>query len=268
MLRLVASDVIIEDDYVDVVEIYLFFAHAVTTAIEKTILLLESDSTTFIDVDRILRDLHNNLKSRLEQKFFGAQASAKLKLLPPSERSELEMEFLNVYKIMLVYLEKRFDMSDASTLHTLAPLSLENGEITYDDFVAMVNTFKLEDINLDDLFDECVLVNAIGPSLNSIKSVEAKWVKIFGVVDNSKLKNVFRIVSFVQSIPASNAFAERVFSVMSIKWSDAMSRKTVELVKSELLVYVNINLSCSDFYEKCIADNKLLESAKTSLKYD
>lgn len=169
---------------------------------------------------------------------------------------------------MLEYLEKRFDFSESNILEKFVPLSLEKGTIAFEELVLIVEALQLADINLDDLFEECLLVNTISQSLKDIQNLEEKWVKIFSGLDKSKLKNVFRIVSFVLSIPASNAFAERLFSVMSIKWNDTMSRKTVELVKSELLVYTNINLSCSDFHQQCLDDKKLLDNAKSSLKYN
>jgi len=72
------------------------------------------------------------------------------------------------------------------------------------------------------------------------------------------LTNVFQIVSFVLSIPSSNALVESVFSVMNSKWSDTRNRASVELIWNELFIYFNCSLSCSEFYVYCLGDKKLL----------
>lgn len=70
------------------------------------------------------------------------------------------------------------------------------------------------------------------------------------------------------SIPASNAFVERVFSHMNVKWSDARNRCSVDLIKSELFVSVNLSsVSCRDFYEIAKNNKKLLKSVQSNEKY-
>ncbi|CDQ75440.1 unnamed protein product [Oncorhynchus mykiss] len=58
---------------------------------------------------------------------------------------------------------------------------------------------------------------------------------------------MFRIVSFVLSVLGSNSFVERIFSLMTIKWSDSRNRCSTELIKNELQISVNCDLSCNDF---------------------
>ena len=53
--------------------------------------------------------------------------------------------------------------------------------------------------------------------------------------------NMFRIVSFVLSVPGSNAFVETILSLMTTKQSD--SRNSAELIKNELQISVNCDLS-------------------------
>jgi len=60
--------------------------------------------------------------------------------------------------------------------------------------------------------------------------------------------NLFQLVSFVLTIPDSNDFPDRVFSLMNAKWSTAKNRMTVGLVKAELQVFVNYNLDCRAFH--------------------
>ena len=76
---------------------------------------------------------------------------------------------------------------------------------------------------------------------------------------------MFRIVSFVLSVPGSNAFVETILSLMTTKQSD--SRNSAELIKNELQISVNCDLSCKDFSPAAKKDKRLLESVKSSQKY-
>jgi hypothetical protein len=69
---------------------------------------------------------------------------------------------------------------------------------------------------------------------------------------------MFRVVSFVLSVPGSNAFVERIFSRMTIKWSDSDV--------AVLQISVNCDLSCEDFSLAKQNEKGLLESVKSSKK--
>ena len=146
-------------------------------------------------------------------------------------------------------------------LITLQPLTLKR-TVTYDEVVSVAETPQVE-VDRDALLDELVLLQSITDLLSSEMSVEERWVKVFNSLDKTKLTNIFRTVSFVLSIPASNAVVERIFSVMTAKWSDTRNRASVELIKNELFVYFNCSLSCSEFYSYCLGDKKLLQIAKS-----
>ena len=90
---------------------------------------------------------------------------------------------------------------------------------------------------------------------------------VFQKVGQANLTNMFRIVSFVLSVLGSNAFVERIFSLMINKWSDSRNRCSTELIKNELLVSVNSDLSCKDYSLAVQKDKRLLESVRSSKKY-
>ncbi len=75
------------------------------------------------------------------------------------------------------------------------------------------------------------------------------------------------MVSAAFSIPGSNAFSERVFSLMSAKWRADQTRASAALIKSELQVYLNFGLACSEFCDYAIADSALLAAAASGKKY-
>ena len=75
------------------------------------------------------------------------------------------------------------------------------------------------------------------------------------------------IISHLLSIPASTGYVERIFSMMTNKWSDNRNRCSVELMRSELLITLNFEQSCSEFYRKALEDKELLSAARSNKMY-
>ena len=70
------------------------------------------------------------------------------------------------------------------------------------------------------------------------------------------------------SISGTSAYCERIFSVMSSKWRSEKNRCSIQLMKSELLIYFNLKDTCREFSEKIKHDPQLLKSAKSKKKYN
>jgi hypothetical protein len=83
------------------------------------------------------------------------------------------------------------------------------------------------------------------PTLNKEQTDDKIWAEYF--TKNQTSGELKKVVAFVNSIPVSNAYPERVFSHMSSVWSKARSRTAVNLVKAELQVRLNITESCAEF---------------------
>jgi hypothetical protein len=79
--------------------------------------------------------------------------------------------------------------------------------------------------------------------------------------------NLIKTLGFVLSIPGSNAHIERVFSLMSNKWTDQRHQSSLELIKSELMVAINYVYSCKEFFKFVQEDKKMLSSAASVDKY-
>lgn len=78
---------------------------------------------------------------------------------------------------------------------------------------------------------------------------------------------LLKMVSFVFSVPVSNAYAERVFSHMEDAWSDKRNRMSVELVKAELQIRLNFKNTCLEFKVFIEGQKQLLQAAKSDEKY-
>jgi hypothetical protein len=73
------------------------------------------------------------------------------------------------------------------------------------------------------------------------------WVKIFASCD--EFKELPKLVAKILSIPISNAYVKRIFSILGNTWTDRRNRMRVELVKSELCTKFNFDLTCADFLD-------------------
>lgn len=74
-------------------------------------------------------------------------------------------------------------------------------------------------------------------------------------------------IGYILSVPATSAFTERVFSIMNVKWREERNRASLKLIKNELLIYINLELECSDSYNSFKNNEKLLCAAKSTKKY-
>lgn len=143
-------------------------------------------------------------------------------------------------------------------------------ELSFTDLEQVVVALKMtETVSMDQLYEEfCASREEIQKARqDTTKSTSEKWVAVFQNLGKANLINMFRIVSFVLSVPGSNAFVERIFSLMTIKWSDSRNRCSTELIKNELQISVNCDLSCNDFSLAMQEEKGLLESVKSSKKY-
>lgn len=205
---------------------------------------------------------------RKEDCFFGFQTKRLMEKVP-GQKTKIKDDFTAFYDSTVQYIDKWFDFSCENVMVQLRPIGLYD-ELTFTELEKMVPALKLGDsINMDDLYEEfCISKDEIKKqSKDATKSTGEKWVAVFQSVGKEKMKNIFKIVSFILSVPGSNAFVERIFSLMSGKWCDARNGCSTELIKNELLVTVNCSLSCKDFYQAVLKDRKMLESVRSSRKY-
>ena len=119
----------------------------------------------------------------------------------------------------------------------------------------------------DSLFDEVSDLNQILASIPPEKfeqmSPEEKWMKVF----KSTLPCLYRVVSIIFSIPVSNAFAERVFSLCNVQWTKERNLLHVDTVQSLIQTKVNYDYSCIEMFNMLLSNTKLLDKIGGWEKY-
>lgn len=257
------------------VEIYLFFCHNILSLFEVTIQKIESNEMTVIDIYSEMQNLRTNLENRLKSKFYGFEARTKLKNLDDNIKTKLELEFNCFLEKAIEYLDKRFDFSAKNWQNVISNLDLKKSFPSYEDFENIFLTMENPNlnINMNDLFNE---VSEVAKRYDFISSLDSqfkkfstpkKWHYLFQHFKEISLPNIFSIVSFFLSIPASSAFSERIFSVSTAKWRDERNRCSTELICAELLITINFKQNCQEFYHLIKNDTELTKSLKSMQKY-
>ncbi|KAK3508885.1 hypothetical protein QTP70_012514 [Hemibagrus guttatus] len=143
----------------------------------------------------------------------------------------------------------------------LAPACLAiKREFSLQDLRGAAEALKMSiKLDMDQLYDEfCVLLPRIKESAATTYPVATKWTTLLKHVN---APNMTALVSLALSIPVTNAFVERVFSLMTAAWTETRNRATLDLIKSELLVKMNYSYTCQEFYRHVINEKAILEAA-------
>jgi hypothetical protein len=116
------------------------------------------------------------------------------------------------------------------------------------------------------LFDEIILLNEFLEKKEFISNLDhiEKWIQFINIC---KAPNIEIILEIVFSIYSSNAYIERVFSIMNNICSDDRSKLLTPNLKAELCVKINYNFKCSQFYDYIKNNDKLLNACKSNSKY-
>jgi len=149
-------------------------------------------------------------------------------------------ETLNVYDRAVAYFDQWFDF-ERSLLKKFHVLNLDE-TCLFSDILEVVSTCGVA-VDGDEFYREYLCLKQVTPNLKeSYPEVDKTFVEFFRSCDAPNLK---RVNEHVLSIPISNAHVERIFSMMNNLWTDERNRLRSLLVKAELCVKVNFELSCS-----------------------
>lgn len=210
-----------------------------------------------------MSDLRIQLQNRKEDSYFGYRVNSDLPKLSLAEQERFKTEAVMCYDRALIYLEKWFEFDNSPFKY----FSYLNGKVipSFEELRMIVELLKIES-NGDELYAEYCLLKAAFPAIivKEDMTLSDKWVLFF---KNTDAPILLKIVQAVLAIPCSNAFVERVFSVMNNLWTDERNRLSVGIVKSELCIRYNLVYSCSEFYDLAIKNSKLIKAAKSNAKY-
>ncbi|GFU98787.1 hypothetical protein TNCV_1215031 [Trichonephila clavipes] len=92
-----------------------------------------------------------------------------------------------------------------------------------------VNISMEEANSPEQIYDELAALQSVFPSLKLEGNSIEMWCKFF---QKEEAPNLLKIVQFVCSVPVSNTFVERIFSVMGNVWTDERNSFAVNTVKS------------------------------------
>ena len=87
------------------------------------------------------------------------------------------------------------------------------------------------------------------------------------MLQGTNTPNLTALGSFLFSIPVTNAFVERLFSLMTAAWTDQRNRCSVDLIKREIQVKNNVAYNCTEFYSYDVKEKVLLEAVRSNKKY-
>ncbi|CAF4370412.1 unnamed protein product, partial [Rotaria magnacalcarata] len=127
-----------------------------------------------------------------------------------------------------------------------AELNLQRTWTTAVDLISTTNNnyevlCAINDTKKDDL------LNKDQDSKEHIQS-DQLWAYLLNIRPNTT-PNMKLIISYVFSIPCSNAYVESIFSHMNHLWSDYRNRMDIELVAAELKIRKNADIPCTHFYK-------------------
>lgn len=180
----------------------------------------------------------------------------------------LKKEFATFYETAEVYLEKWYDFSQTGHWFHIQCFNLKTKrEVNYRQLSAAMSALHLEnDVDLDELFDENSALQDRLRNLEENSSVGALWAQALGS-SRSAFPNYAKLMSFILSIPVSNAYPERVFSIMKGAWTDRRNRCSITLIRSEIKVKMNLGMTCAEFHRFVLGKKGVLAAVKSSAKY-
>lgn len=225
---------------------YCCFLHNVMQIFNNNIKVLESDYVTSTELHDVMIDIRLKITNRKKDAFFGSSVKDHLKKLNETDKATFYRQADIFFQRCLHYLNKWYDY-DNSEFSKMSMLSMKN-PITWDNLRDLANDLKIN-IEEDKLYDDfCVLREVQDTIAKSVERVDLRWAKFFSTVEVGVGAMLKKLVSFVLSVPVSNAGCERVFSIVFDIWTKERNRLNEQHVKAEIQTFVNFQMECKEFF--------------------
>lgn len=254
-------------------EAYLYFVHNIMSEFQIAILALESNTCTILEIDSVMKKLMNQLQNRLDDKFFGSKNKTLLKNFSELEKNIFCAEAELFLTRAIQYLKERYNFSEDSLFKKLSVFSLKSEKLfSWEELSLLPELLNiLSEVDQDGLYTDYCCLKEIFQHLQKKNTIsnDKIWAYFFKKCSNNNMKNFKKIVSFVLSIPVSNAYCERVFSLLNNLYTNDRNRMGMDLIKAELLIRLNFENDCLNFKNilQTAQGSKLLDSAKANTKY-
>jgi len=92
------------------------------------------------------------------------------------------------------------------------------------------------------------------------------WAYLFSK-SRTKCEEMMKLISFIYSIPCSNAYAEGVFSHMKHAWTCSRNSMSTETIAAELKIRLNCRMKCNEFFKFVQTEPDLIKYARRTEKY-
>lgn len=260
---------IVKSEENEIPELNLYFVSHFLNFMCESILMLEKEDISSTELHDVMFITKEKLELRLRDNFFGAKVRSSMKNLSQYSQKKFTNEAREVYSRALSYIQKYYDFENSYFKH-LSALNIKKVDLNFETVVEVAHLLNLN-VNEDTLYDEINVINqhvSILRNDHNCLTTESLWVSIFKTA--AQVTNIKRVVSKVMSIPVSNAFPERVFSIMESIWRGDRNRMRLDLVKAEIATNVNFDMNCEQFvqYLKASEQKSLLLSAQSDKKYN
>ncbi|XP_078495454.1 uncharacterized protein LOC144750537 [Ciona intestinalis] len=260
-------------------ELYLTFVHGELEYFNKIMLKMERQKTSAVDVANIFMELKFNLHEKKVNNFVPYRAKCLLEKLEKEGEIDVRVfltEVRDFYEKCESYLNGYSDIYEDVVPHLWMNLSEDLSWPLIRGSAENINKmFQKQMINVDFLFDEHVLVKKYMSERERNKeswknaSLEQKWTQLFQIFSNKSINipNFQKLVEFVLCLPGTSAPVERIFSIMNNMWSDDRGQMLEQNVKALLTCKINVDLTCTEFYEKIRSNTVLLKKVLSTEKY-
>lgn len=263
-------------------ELWLYFVHNIAAVFHATILRIEAQTVTALEVSSALDDLIHKCTERSAKVFLPNDVRVRITQLEEEgmvRKNDITRIIVNFYDNCAEYLKQRVEQfEDLNAFSWVALKETTSWEKVQESLPLFGRNIPNLDIDDNELFDEVSYVSQFASPEKIADwdcqktSVDCRWVEIFR---HSKAKNVpcaqiQKIVEFVLCLPGTNAVTERVFSAMNIIWTSEKTQLKVETLEAMLMVKCNFEFhesSCDKVYETLLQEPKLLRSIHSSMKY-
>lgn len=126
-------------------------------SVEVTMKKIESDILSVVEMHTEMHGIREKIEQRIKDKFFGSQARDIMRGLTADANESLKTDFLQFYNNFIGYLLSRYDFSENNILFKVLFLNFKS-EINYNNFQEAAEHFKIEEINMDCLYEEFQII--------------------------------------------------------------------------------------------------------------